>query len=261
LAFRILTIGDVVGRPGRKILTDRLHSLRKDLSLDFVVANVENASGGSGVTPEILDKFYEDGVDVATTGDHVFRRSSLIPRLETDPRILRPLNFPETAVGRGFTIFEAGPVSVAVINLVGRTFMQANRCPFLLADCALEEIGKTTNVIVVDFHAEATSEKVAMGRYLEGRVSAVIGTHTHVPTADACILPGGTAYITDIGMTGPHESVIGRRIDRVLSRFVTGMPTPFDVARDDVRINGAIIEADPHSGKALSIERLEVRDE
>lgn len=200
-------------------------------------------------------------MDVVTTGDHVFRRSELIPRLESDERVLRPLNLPETAPGRGYLFYKASGREVAVINLVGRTFMQANRCPFRTADEALEEIGKQTNVIIVDFHAEATSEKVAMGWYLDGRVSAVLGTHTHVPTADATILPDGTAYITDLGMTGPHESVIGRQVDRVLSRFVTGVPTPFNVARGDVRINGVIVEVNATSGKALSIERLEVRHE
>lgn len=238
-----------------------MHFLRNSRSLDLVIANGENAAGGSGITPLILDKLYKSGVDVVTTGDHVFRRSELIAHLETDHRVLRPLNYPESAAGRGFTFVETGGQKMAVMNLIGRTFMQAARCPFMAADRALEEIGKLTNVIVVDMHAEATSEKVAMGWYLDGRVSAVVGTHTHVPTADARILPDGTAYITDLGMTGPHESVIGRRVDRILSRFLTGMPTPFDVARGDVRMNGAIIEVDPTSGKALSIERLEVHSE
>jgi metallophosphoesterase (TIGR00282 family) len=196
-----------------------------------------------------------------TTGDHVFKRRELIPRLESDERLVRPLNYPETAAGKGYTYAELRGQKVAVINMVGRTFMQAARCPFLAADRALEEVGNHTNIIVVDFHAEATSEKVAMGWYLDGRVSAVVGTHTHIPTADARVLPGGTAYITDLGMTGPHESVIGRRVDRVLSRFVTGMPTPFDVAKGDPRINGALIEIDPTTGRAISIERLEVRHE
>ncbi len=242
-------------------MSEKLPGLREQLSLDLVIANGENAAGGSGITPVILDALYADGVDVVTTGDHVFRKRELIPRLESDDRVLRPLNYPESAAGRGYTLRDIKGQKVAVINLVGRTFMQASRCPFRLADEALEDIGKHTNVIIVDFHAEATSEKVAMGWYLDGRVTAVLGTHTHVPTADARILPGGTAYITDLGMTGPHKSVIGRRIDRVLSRFITGMPTPFDVAKDDVRINGVVIELDPTSGRALSIERLEVRSE
>ncbi len=235
--------------------------LRKELSLDFVVVNGENAAGGSGITPEILDRLFESGVDVVTTGDHVFRRGELIPRLETDSRVLRPLNLPENAPGSGYAFASANGLEIAVVNLVGRTFMQAARCPFLCIDRVLDDIGRHTNAIIVDMHAEATSEKVAMGWYLDGRVSAVLGTHTHVATADARILPGGTAYMTDLGMTGPHESVIGRRIDRVLSRFVTGMPTPFDVAKGDVRLNGAVVEIDPNSGKALSIERLEVRHE
>lgn len=238
-----------------------MQEIRKKHSLDFVIANGENAAGGSGITPSILDHLYEDGVDVVTTGDHVYRRSELLSRLESDDRLVRPLNYPDTAAGRGYTLREIGEQKIAVINLVGRTFMQATNCPFLAADRVLEEIGKYTNVIVVDFHAEATSEKIAMGWYLDGRVSAVVGTHTHIPTADARILPEGTAYITDLGMTGPHESVIGRRVDRVLSRFITGMPAPFDVARGDVRMNGAIIEINPTSGKAISIKRLEVHGE
>lgn len=254
-------MGDIVGRPGRQIIEDKLPALRRELSLDFVVANGENAARGSGITPSILDKLYGSGTDVVTTGDHVYRRREIFPHLESDERVIRPLNYPETAAGRGYTIVEAKGQKIAVMNLIGRTFMQAARCPFLTADAALEEIGRHTNIIIVDFHAEATSEKIAMGWYLDGRVSAVVGTHTHVPTADARILPQGTAYITDLGMTGPHESVIGRRIDRVLTRFTTGMPTPFDVAKGDVRINGVVVEINATSGKALSIERLEVRDE
>ena len=254
-------MGDIVGRPGRRIISEKLPGLRREFSLDLVIANAENAAGGSGVTSSILDSLYHDSVDVVTTGDHVFKRSEIIERLENDRRIIRPLNYPEAASGKGYTFFKTKDLDVAVVNLIGRTFMQPNRCPFLAVDKALEEIGKHTNVIVVDFHAEATSEKIAMGWYLDGRVSAVVGTHTHVATADERILPGGTAYITDIGMTGPHESVIGRRIDRVLSKFVTGMPTPFDVAKGDTRINGAIIEVNTTSGRALSIKRLEVLDE
>jgi len=235
--------------------------LRRQHSLDFVIANGENAARGSGITPSLLDHLYNDGVDVVTTGDHVFRRGEIMSRLETDEKILRPLNYPDTSAGRGFTLRDVNGQKIAVINLVGRTFMQPSNCPFLAADRAIEEMGRYTNVIIVDFHAEATSEKIAMGWYLDGRVSAVLGTHTHIPTADARILPEGTAYITDLGMTGPHESVIGRRIDRVLSRFVTGMPSPFDVASGDVRINGVIVEINPTSGKAISIERLEVHGE
>lgn len=261
LTLRALVIGDIVGKPGRRILTEKLHDLRAQLSVSLVVANAENAAGGSGVTPPILDRLYESGVDVVTTGDHVFKRREVMGRIESDECLLRPLNFPESAPGRGYTFFAAGGHEVAVMNLIGRTFMQAARCPFLAADAALEEIGKRTNVIVVDFHAEATSEKVAMGWYLDGRVSAVLGTHTHIPTADARVLPDGTAYITDLGMTGPYQSVIGRRIESILSRFTTGVPTPFDVAKGDVRICGALVEIDPTSGKAVSVERLEVRSE
>jgi len=254
-------IGDIVGRPGRQIITGKLQELRRELLIDLVIVNGENAAGGSGMTAPILDQFYHDGADVVTSGDHAFKRSEVISRMESDSRVLRPLNFPETAAGRGYTFCQVKEIKVAVINLIGRIFMQASRCPFLLADEVLEEIGRVTNVIIVDFHAEATSEKVAMGWYLDGRVSAVIGTHTHIPTADARILPQGTAYITDIGMTGPHESVIGRDIERVLYRFTTGMPAHFDVAKNDVRLNGVVIEIDATSGNATSIERLEVRSE
>jgi metallophosphoesterase (TIGR00282 family) len=259
--LRIMVAGDIVGKPGRKIVTDKVPRLRRELSLDFVVVNGENAAGGSGITPDILDRLFESGVDAVTTGDHVFRRGELIPRLETDTRVLRPLNLPEASPGNGYTFVSAKDQEIAVINLVGRTFMQATRCPFLCVDRVLDDIGRRTNIIIVDMHAEATSEKVAMGWYLDGRVSAVLGTHTHIPTADARILPGGTAYMTDLGMTGPHDSVIGRRTDRVLSRFLTGLPTPFDVAKGDIRLNGAVVEVNPTSGKAISIERLEVRYE
>jgi hypothetical protein len=261
VAIRVLTIGDVVGKPGRKILSKKVRTLREELSCDVVIANGENVAGGSGITPVLLDELCSYGIDVVTTGDHIFKKKEIIARLETDARIIRPLNYPTQAAGKGLTYITTPRCAVAIINLIGRVFMQPNRCPFLSADEAIAQISDKTPVIIVDFHAEATSEKVAMGWYLDGRVSAVLGTHTHVATCDARILPHGTAYITDLGMTGPYESVIGRQIDKILSRLITGMPTPFDVADHDVRICGALVEIDETTGRALSIQRVEVRDE
>lgn len=261
MAIKVLVLGDVVGKPGRRILSAKLKALREQLSCDAVVVNGENVAGGSGITPVLLDELCASGIDVVTTGDHVFKKREIIPRLETDPRIIRPLNYPTQAAGKGITYITTPRCAIAIINLIGRVFMQPNRCPFLTADEAIAQIGDKTPVIIVDFHAEATSEKVAMGWYLDGRVSAVLGTHTHIATCDARILPHGTAYITDLGMTGPYESVIGRKIDRILSRLITGMPTPFDVAKDDVRLSGALVQIDETTGRALSIERVEIRDE
>lgn len=261
MAIKILAIGDIVGKPGRKILSKKVKALREQLPCDAVIANGENVAGGSGITPELLDELCSYGIDVVTTGDHIFKKREIIARLETDARIIRPLNYPTQAAGKGVAFITTPRSTIAIINLIGRVFMQPNRCPFLTADEAIAQVSEKTPVIVVDFHAEATSEKVAMGWYLDGRVSAVLGTHTHVATCDARILPHGTAYITDLGMTGPHQSVIGREVDKILSRLITGMPTPFDVAKNDVRLCGALLEIDENTGRALSIERVEIRDE
>jgi len=257
---KILVAGDVVGSPGREMLRTYLRAYVESRSIDFVIVNGENAAGGLGISAAIANQFFEWGVDVITTGDHVWKKRDIISLISSDVRILRPANYPAESPGRGWTCVKAlcgEPVGIA--NFVGRTFMQPADCPFKAADQALEELHIAAKVILVDMHAEATSEKQAMGRYLDGRVSAVFGTHTHVQTADECILPKGTAYITDIGMTGGHDSVLGRRTEAVLEKFITNMPTPFDVAGGDPRIMGALITVDTSTGNATAIERVAIK--
>ena len=255
--FTILLIGDIVGAPGRKAVEVALPKLAERHRIDFVVANAENAAGGSGLTPEIADELFSRGIDVITTGDHVWRQKEIVPRLETDNRILRPANYPKSASGKGYALVDAkNGVKVAVINLLGRIFMQPANCPFETADEITGEMALDTPVIVVDMHAEATSEKVAIGWFLDGRVSAVLGTHTHVQTADERVLPGGTAYITDVGMTGPYDGVIGRAKDKVIAALTTAMPRHFDVAEGDVRLAGALVTVDSDTGRAKAIERV-----
>ncbi|MHC4711861.1 MAG: TIGR00282 family metallophosphoesterase [Planctomycetota bacterium] len=258
MEFRILFIGDIVGSPGRRAVEAVLPQLLERHSVDFVIANAENAAGGSGLTPEIADDLFAGGIDCLTMGDHVWRRKEIVPRLETDNRILRPANFSEKASGKGYALLEAGNgKQVAVINLLGRIFvnMKGND-PFEAAEKLVTEMALETPLILVDMHAEATSEKIAMGWFLDGRVTAVIGTHTHVQTADEQVLPGGTAYITDTGMTGPYDSVLGRAKEKVVAALTTNMPRHFDVAEGDVRLAGVLITADAESGRAVGIERI-----
>lgn len=264
--LRILTVGDVVGKPGRDILIQRTREIRERFKLDFVVANAENAAGGSGLTPEIYKAIIENGVDCVTLGDHAFRQKAIFSILNSDdPRIVRPGNYPPEAPGRGWTVLEVPATSerpavrVAVFALLGRVFMQPIDCPLRAADKILDKIPADVRVRVLDFHAEATSEKQTTGRYLDGRVSAVLGTHTHVATADETILPGGTAFQCDIGMTGPFDGIIGRRYDRVLETTKTFRPTVFEVATGDARLNGTIVDVDSATGKAVKIERLVFR--
>ena len=257
--MRLLLIGDIVGKPGRQIVVQSLRGLRAEYRLDLIVANAENVAGGSGLTPPIYHELIDAGLDAVTLGDHVFRRREIIPVLEGERRIVRPANLSPDAPGRGWTVVRArNQVAVAVFALLGRVFMPPVDCPFHAADSVLDQLPDNVNVVLLDFHAEATSDKQLMGRYLDGRVSAVLGTHTHVATADERILPGGTAFQCDVGMTGPYESILGRRIDRVMETTLSGRPTHFEVASDDVRLSGTIVEVDPHSGRALSIERLMV---
>jgi len=259
--MKILMIGDVCGRPGRRVIIERLPELREQHNIDFVVANVENAAG-FGVTPHICIELLSAGVDVMTSGNHVYDKKEGIEYIEYEPRLLRPANYPPGAPGRGLWMGAAkAGIAIAVINLQGRVFMPPCDCPFRAADCALKEIGAQARIILVDCHAEATSEKAAMGRYLDGRVTAVVGTHTHVTTADEAILPGGTAYITDLGMTGPHSGIIGIETEQVLERFLTGLSKRFETATADIRLNSAIIEADEQTGRAISIKRLTIRHE
>jgi len=254
----ILFIGDIVGSPGREAVQGLLPGLKKEFNLDFVIANAENAAGGSGITPKVAEELFNSGVNVLTSGDHIWKKREIFEIIDQEERILRPLNFPPGVVGRGFGLFktESG-LKVGVVNVNGRVFMEALECPFKTTHQAIETLAKETKVIVVDIHAEATSEKVALGWYLDGQVSAVLGTHTHIQTADERILPRGCAYITDVGMTGPLDSVIGRRIEDVLERFITSVPTRFEVAADNVQLQGAVVEIDYETGRARSILRIQ----
>ncbi len=231
--------------------------MRQEHRLDLVVANGENSAGGSGITVGTAEEIFSAGVDVITSGDHLWDQKEVIQLLEGERRFVRPLNYPPGVAGQGSTVIEsAGLPPVGILNLQGRTFMPPMDSPFQAALAEVERLRRTTNLILVDFHAEATSEKVALARLLDGRVSAVIGTHTHVQTADEQILPGGTAFLCDGGFTGPHESIIGREIEPVLRRFLTNVPQKFEVARERVRLQGAIVEIDNTTGKALSIQRV-----
>jgi len=256
---RILLVGDIVGKPGRQIVVRSMRGLRAQEQLDFVVVNAENAAGGSGITPEIYYQLIEAGVDAITLGDHCFRRREIFSILQSQRRIVRPANYPATAPGHDVTVLHThDQTPVAVLTLLGRVFMPPVDSPFTAADRILAQLPPEVRIILVDFHAEATSDMQLMGRHLDGRVSAVLGTHTHVPTADECILPGGTAFQCDVGMTGPHESILGRRIDRVLQVARTFRPAHFEVATDDVRLNGTIVDIDPATGLATAIRRLRV---
>jgi 2',3'-cyclic-nucleotide 2'-phosphodiesterase len=258
--MRILFIGDIVGKPGREIVERAVTGLITSKNLDLVIANAENAAGGSGITPSIYRELVKAGVDAITLGDHVYRRREIYSVLENEPNIVKPANLPAESVGRNWAVVTArNGVRVALFCILGRLFMKPVDSPWEAADRVLKELPADVRVRFVDFHAEATSDMQLMGRYLDGRVSAVLGTHTHVPTADECILPEGTAFQCDVGMTGPFESIIGRRIDRVLETTLTGRPTEFDVATEDVRMCGTIIDVDPDSGRTTAIERLCVR--
>ena len=259
--MKVIIIGDIVGKPGRNILTASLKSLREQHEAEFVVANVENAAEGAGVVPKVGDEILNAGVDVMTSGNHIFDKKEVIGYIENQPRLLRPANYAPDAPGRGLWLGStASGTQVAVINIQGRVFMPPTDCPFRTADRLLGEIGKRASVIIVDHHAEATSEKLAMGRYLDGRVSVVVGTHTHVQTADEQLLPGGTGYITDLGMTGPHDGIIGVESHLVITRFVRGLPIRYQTARDNAQLHGLVVEIDERTGKAVEIQRLEIRE-
>jgi metallophosphoesterase (TIGR00282 family) len=256
--MKILFIGDIVGNPGREAVKRLVPELRKEYGLDFVIANAENAAGGSGITPRVAKELFDSEVDVLTSGDHIWKKREILEIIDNDNRILRPANFPKGAAGKGWGVFSAkGGVKVGVVSVQGRVFMEALECPFKTSLKAQEDIAAETKIIIVDIHAEATSEKVALGWYLDGLVSAVLGTHTHVQTADERILPKGCAYLTDAGMTGPLDSVIGRRVEDVLERFLTAVPTRFEVAESNVQLQGAIVDVDQNTGKANSIIRIQ----
>lgn len=258
--MKVLCIGDIVGSPGRKAVRELLPGLIKEHSVEMVIANAENAAGGSGITVDTADDLLAQPITVLTGGNHTWRFKEVKKLLEKQERVLRPYNFPGGAPGRGSGVFESiGGVKVGVLNLQGCVFMDPLPSPFSAADEAVEALKEAgCQVIIVDMHAEATSEKRALGWYLDGRVSLVFGTHTHVATADEEILPEGTAYITDIGMTGPYDSVIGTKKELVLERFLTMRPVAFNVAKGDVRLCGVVVEIDPESGRASAIERLRV---
>ncbi|MFH1878234.1 MAG: TIGR00282 family metallophosphoesterase [Candidatus Omnitrophota bacterium] len=259
--MKILFLGDIVGNPGREIIEKQLWDIRKKEDINFVIANGENSAGGSGVTPKIAEELFSSGVDVLTSGDHIWKKREIYEFLERSDRLLRPLNYPRGVPGKGFSVIEInGLERMAVINILGRVFMDAVDCPFAAVREVIEKIKEQTPVIVVDFHAEATSEKVAMGWYLDGAVSAVIGTHTHIQTADEKILPQGTAYITDCGMTGPYDSVIGRKKENIIARFLTHLPNRFEVASEGVEMHGVIVEVDEKTGKALGIRRVQQKE-
>ena len=255
--MKILVIGDIVGSPGRAAVKALVPKLIAERGIAFVVANGENIAAGSGLTPDTVKELFAAGVDCITTGDHIFKRKEILPLLATDARILRPANYPEAAAGKGFTVLPARDgVRVGVVNLLGRVFMKPIDDLFAAVESALTKLAGEADVVVVDVHAEATSEKIAMGWHLDGRVAAVFGTHTHVQTADERVLPNGCAYISDLGMTGPHDSVLGRDKTRVLHALITGMPAHFDVASGDIRLNGALLTVDPSTHKATAIERV-----
>ncbi len=281
--MRVLFLGDIFGRPGRNCITKELSNLIKKNSIDFTIANGENAAGGIGINPKIADSLFECGIDVLTSGNHIFKKKDIYEYIENQPRLLKPANYPPATPGNGyyicsiakknlnksvnhsnncnnfnndFTNSQLEDLKIAVINICGRVFIENLDCPFRKIDELLAVIRPQTHIIIVDFHAEVTSEKIAMGWYLDGRVSALVGTHTHVQTADERILPRGTAYISDVGMVGPRDSVIGVKKELIIQRFITLMPHRFVVASDDNWINGVIIDINENTGYALSIKRL-----
>ena len=256
--MNILMVGDVFGESGRAALAKLLPRLRQAHAIDFCVVNIENAASGFGVTPQIAKQALEQGADVLTSGNHIWDKKEIVEYISKENLLLRPANYPAGTPGSGFITIKAGPHRVAVLNLMGRVFMNPIDCPFRTADEIVPELRKDTPVVLVDMHAEATSESVAMGWYLDGRVSAVVGTHRHVQTADERVLPGGTAYITDLGMTGPTDGVIGVDRDIILQRFVSQMPVRFEPAKGPAALHGVVIVVDPESGRATDIRRLRV---
>jgi metallophosphoesterase (TIGR00282 family) len=250
----------VVGAPGRRIVRNRLKGLKRDLGADLTIVNGENAAGGAGLTTATAEELFAAGAEVITTGNHVWDKREVLGLLEREPRVLRPANYPAGSPGRGATIVTSAGVKVAVVNLMGRVFMPLTDDPFAAADHILTELRDQARIVIVDFHAEATSEKSAFAWFLDGRVSAVLGTHTHVATADARVLPGGTAFITDVGMTGPFDSVIGVKKEQAIERFRTSRSTPYETAEGDVRLAGVILDLDPHSGRATAIARVDLKE-
>ncbi len=257
--MKILFLGDIVGRPGRKIVRRLLSQIKAESNIEFVIANGENSAGGLGITPKILDTFIEWGVDAVTSGNHVWKRKEIFEIIDSTKLLVRPANYPSAAPGHGYNIYKAKKINVVVVNIQGRVFLDMIDCPFAAMDKILAELSGQNagkNIIIVDMHAEATSEKIAMGWYLDGKVSAVIGTHTHVQTSDAAVLPDGTAYITDAGMTGSKAGVIGIRKEEIIKKFLTGLPFSFKIAKDEIYMEGVIVDIDDESLKAKSIKTI-----
>jgi metallophosphoesterase (TIGR00282 family) len=257
--LKVLFLGDIIGKPGRNALIRNLNSLISENEADMVIANGENAAGGIGISPDVCDSLLKSGVDIVTSGNHIFKKKEIIDYLDLEPRLLKPANYPPDTPGKGYGIYEIenlGGMKVAVINICGRVFVDYLDCPFRTIERIMEHIKGETQIIIVDIHAEVTSEKVAMGWFLDGKVSAVIGTHTHIQTADERVLPGGTAYITDAGMVGPRNSVIGVKKENIIKRFLTQMPQQFTVSKEDVWINGVVIDIDEKTGMAREIIRI-----
>ncbi len=255
--LRILFLGDIVGEPGRRAVIESVPRFKQERGVDFVVANGENAAAGRGITPKITIDLLRSGIAVVTSGDHIWDQKDIIPYFETEPRLLRPINYPYNTPGRGSIVLETPKGKVAVVNVQGRTFMQpALENPFHALNEEIARLREETSVIFVDVHAETTSEKIAIGRYLDGRVSAVVGTHTHTQTADEQIFPGGTAFLCDAGMCGPQESILGREIEPIIKRFLTSRPILYPVAKGPVKIHGVIVDIDETTGRALKIERV-----
>ena len=260
--LNILFLGDIVGEPGRRAVIETLPRIRERDAIDFVIVNGENSANGRGITPKISIDLLRAGAAVITTGDHVWDQKEIVSYIDTEPRLLRPLNYPPDTPGQGSVVLETAKGKVGVINVQGRTFTQPSlENPFRAIEAEVARMREETSIIFVDIHAETTSEKVAMGRFLDGKVSAVVGTHTHVQTADEEVFPGGTAFLCDAGFCGPSESCLGRDIDAIIQRFWTGLPVPFPVARGEVRLHGAIVEIDAETGRARSIRRLAERYE
>ena len=257
--MKTLMIGDCVGRAGRKILTQKLAELRREMELDLIVLNVENAAGGFSITASVAQELFAAGVDVMTSGNHIFDKKEALEIIKHEPRLLRPVNYVPTLPGSGIWTGAVKGIPVAVINVQGRVFMPPSDDPFRAMDAALAALDSQYKIILVDIHAETTAEKIAMGRYLDGRVSAVVGTHTHVQTADEQILPKGTAYITDLGMTGPHDGVIGMQSALVLERFLSGLNVRFEVSEGDIQLNGLMVEVNDETGCAIRVQRLNVK--
>jgi len=258
--LKLLFIGDIVGRPGRDMVMERVPRLRQELALDFVIANAENVAAGAGITGKLAKSILESGVDAITLGDHVWDQRGWETEIATMDHVCRPANLPKSNPGWDHVIIEKRGFRVAMFTVLGRTFMGLKAdCPFLCADRMIEQLRSQADAIVVEIHAEATSEKIALGWHLDGRVTAVLGTHTHVPTADACVLPKGTAFMCDVGMTGPYASVLGREVAPVVAKFIEGMPHRFEVAEGDVRLSGALVEISASTTRAKKIELLTVR--